>query len=446
MPSRLSTWSRVFLMAVVALVPGVALAQVPPFLIIGDASVFEGNAGTTALTFPVSLTAPAPGPVNGLVSAIPQTGTGFNAATAGNSCGAGVDFIRQTNVPFSIAQGASTGTITVVVCGDAGIEPDQHIFVSLTSVTGAQCLEGTCNAVGTIRDDDGPPSVAINNISVSEFLSGPRTTSFTVALSHPSQSDVSVNFATRNGTARGAASCAPFITGSRPDYIARSGTLTIPAGAPSGSISITICGDSINESDETFFVDLAGPVPAGVTIADATGQGTIRNAGFTGAFDLAPDLAQVHANELVVYEVVWTVPAGEVWRDLSTIDFRVRGGKTALWIRWDEHFNTFSLCERARGRDDDDDGDDDRHVSCGAGAAPGSPFVLEGERAQLHLAYTSAVGSGPTGPSVALQLGIVFTDKAEGHTWNVELAATDDFGQQDRLGAAGTVRVIRLND
>ncbi len=202
MPSRLSTWSRAVLIAAVALVPGVALAQVPPFLIIGDASVFEGNAGTTALSFPVSLTAAAPGPVNGLVSAIPLTGTGFNAATAGNSCGAGVDFIRQTNVPFSIAQGVATGTITVVICADAAIEPDQHIFVSLTSVTGAQCLEGTCNAVGTIRDDDGPPAVAINNISVSEFLSGSRTTSFTVTLSHPSQSDVSVTFATRNGTAR----------------------------------------------------------------------------------------------------------------------------------------------------------------------------------------------------------------------------------------------------
>lgn len=444
MPSRLSTWIRAGLIATVALAPGVAVAQVPPVLIMGDASVFEGNAGVTAMIFPVSLTGPAPTQVNGFVSAIPLTGSGFNAATAGNACGAGVDFIRQTNVPFSIAQGASSGTITVLICGDAAVEPDQHIFVSLTGVTGAQCLEGTCNAVGTIRDDDGPPSVAINNISVSELLSGTRTASFTVSLSHPTQGDVSVNFATRNGTARGAASCAPFITGGTPDYIAKTGTVTIPSGALSNTVGISICGDSITESDETFFVDLSAPVPATVTIADATGQGTIRNAGFTGAFDLAPDLIGIHANELVIYTVVWTVPEGEVWRDLSTIDFRIRGGKTALWIRWDEPSNTFSLCERVRGRDDDDDGD--RHVACGAGAAPGSAFVLEGERAQLHLAYTSAVGSGPTGPSVTLQLGIVFTDKAEGHTWNVELGATDDFGQRDRLGEAGTVRVIRLGD
>jgi hypothetical protein len=72
--------------------------------------------------------------------------------------------------------------------------------------------------------------------------------------------------------------------------------------------------------------------------------------------------------------------------------------------------------------------------------------VLEGERTQLHLAYTSATGSGPTGPSVALQLGIVFTDTAEGHTWKIELGATDDFGQRDRLGDAGSVRLIRVGD
>ena len=445
MPSRLSTLSRAVLAAVVALVPGVALAQTQPILIIGDASVFEGNAGQTALSLPVSLTGPTNVPVTGQLSAIPLTGSGFSAATAGAACTAGVDFIGLSNVPFSIPPGATTATISVAICGDTAIEPNQHIFVSLVPVSGAQCLEGTCTAVGTIRNDDGPPSMVINNISVSELLQGSRTASFTVSLSHPAQNDVSVNFTTRNGTARSGASCAPFIGGGTPpDYVARTGTLTIPAGSLSGAIGITICGDSATEGDETFFVDLSGPSPAGVTIADASGQGTIRNAGITGAFDLAPDLVQVHADELVVYAVVWTVPDGEVWRDLSIIDVRIRGGKTALWIRWDEHFNTFSLCERVRGRDDGHDGD--RHVSCSAGAAPGGPFVLEGERAQLHLAYTSATGSGTTGPSVTLELGIVFTDKAEGHTWDIELGATDDFGQRDRLGRAGTVRVIRLGD
>jgi len=106
-------------------------------------------------------------------------------------------------------------------------------------------------------------------------------------------------------------------------------------------------------------------------------------------------------------------------------------GQNALWIRWDEHFNTFSLCERGPGNGPGSRDADDRGLSCGAGAPPGSPFVLEGGVAQVYLAYSSAVGSGPTGPSVALQIGVVFTDKAEGHTLGIDLAASDDFGQRD---------------
>ena len=41
MPSRLSTWSRAVLAAAVVLLPGVAVAQVPPILVIGDAGTVQ---------------------------------------------------------------------------------------------------------------------------------------------------------------------------------------------------------------------------------------------------------------------------------------------------------------------------------------------------------------------------------------------------------------------
>jgi hypothetical protein len=72
------------------------------------------------------------------------------------------------------------------------------------------------------------------------------------------------------------------------------------------------------------------------------------------------------------------------------------------------------------------------------GGVDGSPLVLEGARAQLHLAHTSATGSGPTGPSVTLELGVVFTDKAEGHTWNGELGAATT--SVSRIGSAAPAR------
>ena len=379
------------------------------------------------------------------LSASPLTGVGFNPATGGSSCGNTTDFVQLTNAPFTIPANTTTTTITITVCGDTAIEPNEQIFVALTNVVGAQCLEGTCSAVGTIRSDDGPPSIAINNIAPTEPLSGTLTTSFTVSLSHPSQSPVSVSFATRAGTAIGAGSCAQFITGGFPDYVSRSGTLSIPAATLSGTIGVTICADKVSDANQTFFVDLSNPLNA--TIADGVGQATIREASLTvGEFDLTPDEARLRAGERMTSTVVWTVPEGRVWRDLNTIDLRVRSGqRTALWVRWDEPSNAFSLCQHTDDNAEDDsdaegDGGDAANVRCGPGALPGSPTVLTTSLGRLHLADTTVLGSGPTGTSVTLRLSISFAERAAGR-YLVELAAADDFGNQDPFVSGGTLHI-----
>src|SRR6185503_17176670 len=71
-----------------------------------------------------------------------------------------------------------------------------------------------------------------------------------------------VNYATSNGTAR-----------SGSDYVAASGVLTIPAGSPSGTITISVVGDTTKEKTETFAVTLSSAVNA--TIADGTGLASI---------------------------------------------------------------------------------------------------------------------------------------------------------------------------
>ncbi len=426
------------------------MAQVPPVLILDDASVFEGNAGTKVLQLPLRFVGAQPNTVTGTVSATPLTGSGFNAATGGAACGGAVDFVSFTNVPFSIPPNTPNGTlyIGITICGNTTIEPNEHIFVSMTA-SGAQCLEGTCNGVGTILNDDGPPTLSIDNTSTSEPVTGSKTTTFTVSLSHPSTLPISVNFTTRNGTAT--AACAPPCF-ALPDYNAKSGTLSIPASTAattvlSGTIGITILGDNRRESDETFFVDLSSPVNA--TIADGTGQATIRDTTLsTGGFDLSPDNASVEVDELLVYTIVWTVPDNEVWRDLESIDLRIRNGHSrTFWVRWDEHTNEFSLCRKG-GKNNAEDGDQTRAgkghgagVVCGPGALPGSSTVLETAFARLHLAESSVVGSGPTGQSVTLEFALSFTKKAAGHSYVVELAAADDFGNADRFVRAAELRV-----
>jgi large repetitive protein len=74
---------------------------------------------------------------------------------------------------------------------------------------------------------------------------------------------VTVGYATANGTATAGS-----------DYQAASGTLTIPAGQTSGTITALVNGDRLVEpSEKTFFVNLSNLNYGG--IADGQGVGTI---------------------------------------------------------------------------------------------------------------------------------------------------------------------------
>jgi hypothetical protein len=77
--------------------------------------------------------------------------------------------------------------------------------------------------------------------------------------------DVSFDFTTADNTA---------LAGS--DYNANSGQLTITAGNSTQTITVQVLGDTLGESNETFFVNLSNAT-GGAAIGDAQGVGTITN-------------------------------------------------------------------------------------------------------------------------------------------------------------------------
>lgn len=450
--ARQSSYFRRHWMAAAALLIVSALHAAPAlaqgFIVVGNASVTEGNAGTRILSFPFNFqggVSPA-NTVTGKLSVISLTGSSFNPATTGASCSAGVDFIGFNAVAFSVPPNTLNGSlmINVTICGDAVIEPNEHVAATVTEVVGAACTE-LCAAIGVILNDDGQPGITINNISTSEPIFATRTTAFTVSLSHASTLPVSVNFATRSGSA------------STKDFAAAAGVLQIPAGADFGTLSVTIKSDTLREIDETFFVDLSSPVNA--TISDGIGQATIRDTGLIiGNFNLSPSDVRTTAGDTVTYLLDWIVPDNLVWRNLKTLDLRLsHKGRTALWVRWDEASNEFSLCSQVKAdgqRDDDnDDNDDDegrnakdasdaqRPVACAAGALPGSGMILASKYAIVNLRDVAVVGSGPTGSRVSLTLPLQLLRKASSRTYDVELAAADDLGNVDNFVRAGSLKL-----
>ena len=417
-----------------------------------DARVFEGGAGAHQASFNVT-TSGTSGSSSFLLNVF-AGGSGLRPpAVGGTSCSAGVDFITVTNQQFTVGQNG-TFAIPVTICGNnavdsrvfsGGVSSDRDFRVSLTPIeipaNSGLPVCGRCTAFITIVDDDGTPSMAINSVSVSEPLQGAtRTATFTVSLHHPINQEARVNFTTRDGTAKGRTTTSAFF-----DYFPTSGTLSIPAQFLSGTIGVSIAGDNANEPDERFFVDLSAPVNATIAGGGGTGIGTIRDTNLSiGGFEVSPADATVQVGEPLVYYVDWTVPEGQVWRNLQTIDFRIRGGKTALWVRWDEPTNLISLCQKTKGgKDDDEDDGLPRNVDCTDGGLAGGTGVLETPLARIRLAESSVVGSGPTGRDVTLALLVEFLDKAEGHHYNVEVAATDDFGGVDRFERAAEVEVMK---
>ena len=249
------------------------------------------------------------------------------------------------------------------------------------------------------------------------------------------------------GTARATCQlCVPAVING--DYLSRSGTLQFPANSTSATIAITINGGTSGEPNEDFFVDLSAAVNA--TIADSRGRAVILDTIFsTGGFDLSPADAQVRLGEKLIYTLDWTVPPNEVWRNLKTIDMRLRGAHdTALWLRWDDASNLFSLCHHvsnsaAQRAAHGDSTWPSQAATCGPGALPGSRTILATPYALLHLADTSVQGSGPEGQLVTLKLGLTMIGKSAGHDYKVELAAADDFGNEDRFVRAGALSVSK---
>ena len=110
-----------------------------PSLSIADASVSEGNAGTMALSFRVTLS----------VASATTVSVGY--ATADGSAKQPVDY-TATSGTLTFAPGETAKPVAVSVVGDRAVEHDETFTVTLSNSVNAPIARGT--ATGTIENDD----------------------------------------------------------------------------------------------------------------------------------------------------------------------------------------------------------------------------------------------------------------------------------------------------
>jgi len=218
-----------------------------PTLSIGNVTVNEGEAGTLDATFNVSL------------SAASSKTVVVSFYTAGRDALKDLDYQTRLGA-LTFAPGVTAQTITVPVIGDALDEFDEQFDVRLVYPVNAVVSGGP--GQGTILDNDSPPSISINDVTVNEGHVGTTSAVFTVSLSGPSGKPIGIVVHTADGTAQAGI-----------DYQSLDLGLFFNVGVTSVTATVAVIGDNLNEPNKNFFVNLTTPVAA--TIADGQGVGTI---------------------------------------------------------------------------------------------------------------------------------------------------------------------------
>src|SRR6478735_5753850 len=225
---------------------------------IGAAQVVEGNSGTKQLVFPVTLNQASPVAVK------------VTYATADGTAVAPGDYTAKTGT-LTIPIGATSGTISVTAKGETVVEADETFSVHLTGATPATTTLGAATGTGTIVNDDIAAHISAGDVQPVEGNSATKSFVFPITLDVPAPAAIKVAYTTVAGSAT-----APG------DYVAKSGTLSLAAGATSGSIAVAVVGDAIEEPTESFQLALTG-VTSGPGIIDTpAATGLILNDDVTG--------------------------------------------------------------------------------------------------------------------------------------------------------------------
>ncbi|MBW4540517.1 MAG: DUF4347 domain-containing protein [Myxacorys chilensis ATA2-1-KO14] len=214
-------------------------------------AINEGAEGTTTdYIFTVSLDKPSDEPIT-----VKYSTEDLTAKASDN------DYVPITNT-LTFAPNTTTQTVVVKVKGDRTFESDEQFKLVLSEPTNGAISVEQGSAIATIKNDDLQPTVQITAPTKAE---GDTTNpfNFLISLSNPSDTAITVNYTTEDGTA---------LAGE--DYTAQiNQTLTFNPGETEKTIAVDVLGDRKREENETFSIKLTNATNA--TLADPSGVSAV---------------------------------------------------------------------------------------------------------------------------------------------------------------------------
>ena len=339
----------------------------PGILSIDDATVVEGNTGTSPISFVVNRSGGSAGAVS--VTYTVSFGTADSADFA-----AGTIFTGAVN----FADGETSKTITLNVAGDTLVEADESFTVTLSAATGGATI-GDGIASGTITNDDvapvGPANVFINEfhydnagVDVGEAVeiagtAGTDLTGYTLVLynggSTPAQAAAATVYGTialsgiidneggtgfgalsfnvlglQNGSPDGFALVAP--NGTVIQFLSYEGVLTAAAGAAAGMTSTDVgvaeTGNPIGESLQltgtgSSFPDFSFQPSAANSFGSLNIGQTFIGPNGTGQVSIAD--ARVIEGDSGIQQLIFTVRRAGGSGQVASVDYSVNFDGTA---------------------------------------------------------------------------------------------------------------------
>ncbi len=187
----------------------------------------------------------------------------------GGTATAGMDFKLPPVFTTTIPAGQTSAEVKVDIVGDRVFEGDETFQLNLISATNATVNPLQTGAMATITNDDAQATLSVSDAFIIEGDSGVKNFTFTVSLflsgtTTPvaASEDVTFKWATENVSA---------LSGS--DYTISGEQRTIFAGQTSVTLTVPVTGDTVDELDEIFNVNLSEATIGGASIVVAKAQG-----------------------------------------------------------------------------------------------------------------------------------------------------------------------------
>ena len=282
-----------------------------PTISITRGEVFETSNGFPDAVFIVSLSQASPNPVTVNYRTVSDTAGGENG-----------DFTTEFRT-VTFQPGQTTAFIGIQVNStDVLDEADERFYVELYNPTQAVFGgdQNTVRASVFILDDDGLGNnlgLFVSDPTIIESDSGQKQAVFEIELSRPSDTQLSFNFTTADGSA---------VAGQ--DYTAKSGIVTFAPGQTFASVIVNVNGDTSAEFTETFSLALTptgaignggqGAAGTATILDDDTGGGVLPTLSISGG--------AINETSNSFPTIDYTVTLSEPSSNTVRVDYRTIGG------------------------------------------------------------------------------------------------------------------------